>query len=198
MTVTLSISAQSPQQIRPITVKEYYRMVEVGILQADEKLELINGQIIRKMAPQGSFHAAAISRTNRILFGRFFSDALVRLQLPISLNESSEPEPDIALVKFEPTDYENSHPTADDVLLIIEVADSTLSGDLSIKNTLYAQAGISDYWVLDVKNQHLHVLREPIEAGYQSIEVLDKSQAIAPLAFPESIVNVAEMFAPQS
>lgn len=184
-------------QLRPITVKEYYRMVEVGILQADENLELINGQIIKKMAPQGSYHAAAISRTNRILFDRFFANALVRLQLPITLNESSEPEPDIALVKFEPTDYENAHPTATDVLLIIEVADSTLAGDLTLKNTLYAQAGIKDYWVLDVENQQLHVLREPTETGYQSVEVLDKTQAIAPVAFPESAIQIADILSPQ-
>ena len=122
---------------------------------------------------------------------------LVRLQLPITLTESSEPEPDIALVKLEPTDYENAHPTAADVLLIIEVADSTLAGDLTIKNTLYAQAGIEDYWVLDVKNQQLHVLREPTETGYQSVEVLDKNQAIAPVAFPESPIQIADILSPQ-
>lgn len=193
----ITVPIYATTQLRPITVKEYYRMLEVGILKADENLELINGQIFQQIAPQNSYHAAAISRTNRILFGCFFANALVRLQLPINLNESSEPEPDIALVKFEPTDYENSHPTAADVLLIIEVADSTLATDLTLKNTLYAQAGIQDYWVLDVKNQQLHVLREPTTAGYQSIAVLNKNQAIAPVAFPESPIQIADILSPQ-
>lgn len=185
-------------KLRPITVEEYYQMAEGGILKPDEKLELINGQIIQKMTPQGSFHAAAISRANRILFGRFFPNALVRLQLPLTLGDASEPEPDIALVKVEPTDYDEHHPTAADTYLIIEVANSTLQSDLTDKNMLYAKAGIADYWVLDVKNRQLHVLRQPTDEGYQQITVLDETQAIAALAFPDVTIHVAEMLKPKS
>ena len=88
--------------LRLITVAEYYQMAKSGILKSDERLELINGQIIQKMTPQGSPHAAAVSRANRLIFGRMsFPNALIRIQLPLTLNEISEPEPDVAIVKFD-------------------------------------------------------------------------------------------------
>lgn len=184
-------------QLRPITAEEYYQMVEGGILKPDEKLELINGQIIQKMVPQSTPHAAMIRRTNRAFRAFADKDVLVENQMPLDLGGLSQPEPDVVIVKPDPLDYEDHHPTAVDTYLIIEVANSTLQSDLTAKNMLYAKAGIADYWVLDVQNRQLHVLRQPTEKGYKEITVLDETQAIAALAFPDVTIHVAEMLKPK-
>jgi Uma2 family endonuclease len=182
--------------LRLLTVGEYHRMVEVGILHPDERVELIAGQIFKKMSPQGSPHAAAITRTNR-LFGKGLGDnVLVRLQLPVILNDFSEPEPDIVLVKVDPLDYDDHHPTAEDVYLIVEIADRTLKSDLTIKQKDYARSGIEDYWVLDVHKRQLYVYREPTEKGYRQEIILGEDDSIAPIQFPDCVIRVAEMLRP--
>lgn len=199
MVIAPLAKAQATETFQPrlITVAEYYRMAEIGILEPDEKLELINGQIIQKMVPQGIPHATAIRRADR-LFGRLLGeDFYVHTQFPLHINDLSEPEPDIIVTTADLSIFEERHPIPEDIYLIIEIADSTLKGDLTTKNILYAQANIADYWVLDVKNQKLHVLRQPTNEGYQEITVLDETQAIAPLAFPDVIVPVAAMFKPK-
>ncbi len=134
-------------------------MAVVGILRLDEKVELIAGQILSKMSPQGSLHAAAIRRAYP-LFSQCLKQVLVQKQLPVILNNFSEPEPDIAVVKAEPLDYDDCHPTAEDVYLIVEIADSTLNSDLEVKAKEYARSGIEDYWVLDVNHRQLYVYRQ--------------------------------------
>ncbi|MGK7878187.1 MAG: Uma2 family endonuclease [Xenococcaceae cyanobacterium] len=193
--IPLSKAPTSPP-LRLWTVEEYHRMAEVGILQPDEKVELIAGQIIRKMSPQGSPHAAAITRTNRLFGKGLGDDVLVRLQLPVQLNDFSEPEPDIAVVTANPLDYDDHHPTAEDVYLIVEIADSTLKSDCEVKGKDYARSGIEDYWVLDVNNRQLYVYREPTEEGYQREVILGKNEAIAPLQFSDCVIKVAEMLRP--
>jgi Uma2 family endonuclease len=190
-------TAVTPFKPRLISVAEYHHMAEVGILQPDEKLELINGQIIEHMVPQRSFHAAAVNRTNRLFFGYSLPNALVRSQLPITLNNFSEPEPDIAIVKLDPSDYDDHHPTAADIYLIIEVADSTLKTDLEIKSLLYAQNGISDYWVLDLNHRQLQVFREPTEQGYQQQFILEDDASIQPLTFSQITIPIAKMLRPK-
>ena len=147
----------SPSLLRLWTVDEYYQMAKTGILHPDEKVELIAGQIIRNMTPQGSFHAAAITRTNRLFNQPAQPRFLVRSQLPIQLDNRSEPEPDIALVKSDRLDYDDRHPKAEDVYLIIEIADSTLKTDLTLKKQVYAETNIADYWVLDLTKRQLYV-----------------------------------------
>jgi Uma2 family endonuclease len=182
--------------LRPWTVDEYYQMAKTGILQPDEKVELIAGQIIRNMTPQGSFHAAAITRTNRLLNQPVQPRFLVRSQLPIQLDNRSEPEPDLALVKSDPLDYDDRHPKAEDVYLIIEIADSTLKTDLTLKKQVYAEAKIPDYWVLDLAKRQLYVYRQPTEEGYQQEQILSERQSIAPLFFPDFQVKIREMLRP--
>ena len=182
--------------LRPWTVDEYYQMAKTGILQPDEKVELIAGQIIRNMTPQGSFHAAAITRTNRLLNQPVQPRFLVRSQLPIQLDNRSEPEPDLALVKSDPLDYDDRHPKAEDVYLIIEIADSTLKTDLTLKKQVYTEAKIPDYWVLDLAKRQLYVYRQPTEGGYQEEQILSERQSIAPLFFPDFQVKIREMLRP--
>ncbi|HBL13882.1 MAG TPA: hypothetical protein DD379_21305 [Cyanobacteria bacterium UBA11162] len=189
-------TTETPVKLRLWTVEEYHRMAEVGILQPEKPVELIAGQIIEKMSPQRSSHAAAITRTNRVLVNLLGEEILIRLQLPVQLNDHSEPEPDIALVRVDPLDYAAHHPTASDVYLIIEVADTTLKTDLQIKAKDYAQSGIVDYWVLNITSRQLHVFREPTQQGYQSEVILSEDESISPLQFPDCVVAICEILPP--
>ena len=183
--------------IRLLTVHEYHLIAEVGILDEDERVELLGGQIV-KMAAKGTAHGAGVKRTEKLLENRLGNRVLVRLQDPVRLNNYSEPEPDIAVVVPDPLYYEDHHPTPSQVYLIIEVADRTLRNDLGIKATIYAQSGIADYWVLDVNNRQLHVFREPSQDGYQSIAVLGDDASIYPLQFPDISFAVRDMLRPSN
>lgn len=180
---------------RLISVKDYHCMAEAGILQPEERVELISGQIIR-MAAKGTAHSAAITRTRRLLESRLGDQVLVRLQDPIELDDYSEPEPDIAVVVPDPLDYEDHHPTVSEVFLIIEIADSSLQYDCEVKAPVYARSGIRDYWVLDVNGRQLHVYQLPSPEGYHSQTVLSEGVAISPIAFPDCEITVREMLSP--
>ncbi len=179
-------------ELRRISVQDYHRMAEVEILKPDDAVELLAGQIFYKM-PKGTAHSAAVKRIEKLLERRLGESVLVRLQDPVRLDDFSEPEPDIALVHFDPNFYEDHHPTSSETYLIIEVADTTLNRDLGMKATLYAQAGITDYWVLDISHQQLHIFREPRPDGYQSQLILREQGQIALLAFPDFAIAVRDM-----
>lgn len=181
--------------VRLFTVKEYHRMAEAGILDPDERVELIAGKII-KMAAKGTPHSAATTRTEKLLENRLGEQVLVRVQEPIQLNDLSEPEPDIAVLITDPLYYEDHHPTPSEVYLIVEVADTSLDRDINFKAGIYAQAGIADYWVLDVNERLLHIFREPSQNGYQNQIILSDNQTVSPLAFPNCIITVREMLRP--
>ena len=140
------------------TVQEYHQMIENGILDEDERVELLAGQIV-KIAAKGTAHSAAVKRTERLLENRLGNQVLVRLQDPVKLNDHSEPEPDISIVIPDPLYYEDHHPNPSEIYLIIEFSDITVRKDCGIKATLYAQSGIIEYWVLDVSDRQLHVFR---------------------------------------
>ncbi|MEA5470193.1 Uma2 family endonuclease [Spirulina sp. 06S082] len=188
------LSLESP--LRLWTIEEYHRMAEVGILQPDEPVELISGQIIRKMSPQKSLHAAAITRTERQLRNGLGDRVLLRIQLPIELNSYSEPEPDIAIVQPDPRDYADNHPIVSQVYAIVEVADTTLRRDCSLKARNYANSGIEDYWVLDIENRQLHLFREPTSEGYNSESILSEDNEVSPLQFPELRIRIQEILPP--
>ncbi|QSJ19063.1 Uma2 family endonuclease [Nostoc sp. UHCC 0702] len=184
-------------KLRLWTVEEYHRMAEAGIFGADERVELLEGQIIWMIA-KGTAHRSAVGRTDYLLKNRLGNRAWVSIQDPIKLNERSEPEPDIAVVKVDPLDYADHHPTPPEVYLIIEVADSSLKLDCQTKAKAYSKAGIKDYWVLDVINRQLHVFREPTQDGYLSVVVLPEDATISPLDFPDLSIAVLEMLPPVS
>ena len=178
--------------LRPISVQDYHRMAELGILRPDERVELLNGQIIQ-MAAKGTAHGAAITRTRLLLEQRLGSGALLRLQDPIHLDDRSEPEPDIAIVLPNSTYYEDHHPTPQEVFWLIEIAASSLKFDCEVKALAYAQSSVAEYWVLDVNEFKLHVYRSPSASGYQSKRILAEEMEIAPLAFPNCLIIVKEM-----
>ncbi|MBD1940115.1 Uma2 family endonuclease [Microcoleus sp. FACHB-68] len=178
------------------TVAEYYRMAEVGILHPNERVELIEGQILTKMSPQGTAHATAVTLTEKLLEKRLEAKVLVRVQLPIQLNDLSEPEPDIAVVIGDALRYGDHHPTPSEIYLIVEIADTTVKSDCETKAKSYAKSGIADYWVLDVNNRQLHVFREPTQEGYQSEAVLPENSTLSPIAFPVDMFTISEMLRP--
>ena len=171
------------------TVDDYHRMIEAGILE-DRSVELIAGEICT-VAPEGTPHTfRSISLVKR--FTKAFGEqAEVRDAHPITLSDS-EPEPDIAVVKGIFEDYEYRQPTAEDVLLIVEVAHSSLDKDMNQKRLIYAAAGIQDYWILDLKNSRLLIFREPQDGDYQLKTELQEG-TIAPLAFPEVSFDVNQL-----
>lgn len=180
---------------RRFSVDEYYRMAEAGILDPGERVELIEGEIVR-MAAIGSRHASCVNRLNRLL-GRLVGDrAAVRIQSPVRLSEMSEPEPDVALVRPRADDYASAHPGPADVLLLIEVADATEGLDRTVKGPLYARAGIREYWLVDLPGDRMVVHREPGEGGYGRGSVHSRSEALRPDAFPDLEVAIADVLPP--
>jgi Uma2 family endonuclease len=173
-----------PTAVKSWTVSDYHRMSEAGFLDPDERTELINGQIVL-MAAKGTPHVTSLHLLANALRDRLGNTALVRTQDPIQLDDWSEPEPDVAIVRGTVLDYANHHPRPDEIALVVEVADSTLKQDCEIKDKLYAQAGIVDYWVLDLRNRQLHVFRNPTPTGYTSHLILTEPNEIAPLSFPD-------------
>lgn len=183
----------SPRNLRPITITDYHQMAEIGILGADERVELIAGQIIQKM-PKGPAHSALCKRIEKILEHRLGDRALVRLQDPIQLNTYSEPEPDLAVVHPNSSFYSEQHPKIEEVYLIIEIVDTTIDRDLTTKANLYAAAGIIDYWVFNITSQQLHIFRDPQGNGYQRQLILRGQQSVSLLAFPDCAIVVQECF----
>ena len=185
-------TTESPLQLRLWTVDEYHRMAEAGIFEPSERVELLEGKIICILT-KGISHRSAVGRTNKLLQNRLGNQAWIAVQDPVKLNERSEPEPDIAVVKIDPLDYADHHPTPTEIYLIIEVADSSLKLDTEIKAKAYSQAGIKDYWVLDVVKRELIVFRNPTTEGYQNRETITEHQNISPLDFPDLEIVVSQM-----
>jgi Uma2 family endonuclease len=177
------------------TVDEYYRMAEAGIFTEDDRVELIEGEII-EMSPIGPGHASDVIHINHILTRRLGELALVSVQNPIRLGNRSEPEPDFAVLRPQPgpgRPYQSAHPTPADVLLVIEIADSSLSYDLGRKARLFARHRIPELWVIDLVGSRLLVHRDPSPRGYTSIQILGHGDAISPLAFPAITFTVDEL-----
>jgi Uma2 family endonuclease len=182
--------------LRLLSIHDYHRMVEAGVLAADERVELIAGQLY-KMAAKGTAHSAAMTRIERVLKACLGDRVLLRFQDPIQLDDYSEPEPDVAVVHVDPLDYEDHHPTPGEVYLVIEVADSTLKRDRELKAPAYAQSGIQDYWILDVNQHQLYVFRSPTSTGYAIETVLSEADVISPLSFSECQIAVEDMLRSQ-
>jgi Uma2 family endonuclease len=176
-----------------INVDEYYRMAEVGLLAPDVRVELIEGEVI-DMAPIGSKHAGIVNFLLRILDRRVGERAIVTVQQPVRLGVKSEPQPDLALLKARTDMYRNSHPTSSDVLLLIEVSDTTLRFDRGPKLAMYAKHNIPEVWIVDVDGKQVHCMREPNGNDYQSLVSMDSSSSIAISALPDIQISLSELF----
>lgn len=160
------------------SVDEFHRMAQSGLLDESDRVELINGELV-DMAPIGSRHAFYVDRLAECLGGGPSASHMVRVQNPIGLDERSEPQPDISLVKR--ANYADRHPTAADILLIVEVSDTTLEYDRDVKLTLYARHGIPEVWLLDVRAGELTVWQQPVEGQYRLMRKPAGSEIVAPL-----------------
>ncbi|WP_404788005.1 Uma2 family endonuclease [Altericista sp. CCNU0014] len=184
-----------PSRLKRLTVQDYHRMSELGILDSGERTELIAGQIVLMVA-KGTPHVTSLHLLANDLRDRLGNAALVRTQDPIHLDDYSEPEPDLAIVRGTVLDYADRHPRPSDIHLLVEVADSTLKQDCEIKDKLYAQAGIADYWVVDLKNRQIHIFRNPTPTGYTSHLILSEPSDVSPLAFPHITLALTVILPP--
>jgi Uma2 family endonuclease len=182
---------------RRLSRVEYDKLIERGIFRPGEPIELIGGQLM-VAEPQGAAHYTAIRKTARALEAAFGPGWEVRTQGPIGLDDESEPEPDVAVVPGGPEDYRRAHPSRP--VLIVEVAESSLGSDRGRKGSLYARAGLPDYWVLNLQDSVLEVYREPAADPsapfgwrYAGREVLDGSTEASPLAAPSAHIRVADL-----
>ena len=197
MTVPLILPTLEPTHLKAWTVADYHRLSEMGFLAADDRTELLAGHIV-VMAAKGTPHVTSLQLLADQLRDRLNKTALIRLQDPIRLDNRSEPEPDLAIAQGSALDYADRHPQPQDIHLIVEIADSTLRQDCEIKANLYAQAGIADYWVVDVQNRQLHIFRTPTPRGYTSHLILTEPNEMAPLAFPTLILSLTAILPPDS
>ena len=180
-----------PIKLRQITVAEYDLMIESGVFDETDQIELLNGVIVEKML-KGTKHSATNDRINRVFYRHLADKVFVRNQNPIWLDEFSEPEPDIVLVLPRDDEYENSHPVPAEIYLILEISDSTLDYDRNAKGTAYARAGIRQYIVLNVREKTLEDYREPDFDGFQTKRTLRAGQAFDLVAFPEIVLSVSD------
>ena len=162
----MSNALKSPPQEEPRgrrwTREEYYQAAELGIFRPEERLELIGGEIIEKVSPQETPHAVAIGLVADTIREDLPHGYHLRIQTPMSIGPDSEPEPDIAVVSGQPRDYLASHPQT--AALIIEIADTTIRMDRTTRASLYASAGIPEYWILNLRSRKLDVFRNPAPA----------------------------------
>lgn len=187
----MDVYLEATRPRRRFTVKEYYRLAEFGILDRDSRVELIEGDII-EMPPIGPPHASAVNELARILNAKVGEKAKVTVQSPILLGESTHPQPDVCLVK--PVDvYFHRHPEPEEVLLIIEVSDSSVEFDRSTKGRLYSRAWIPEYWLIDIPGQRVEVYSSPGPDGYTEKQELGRGDRISPAAVPDVEIDTADI-----
>ena len=174
------------------SAQEYHRLGEMGILSPDARVELIDGAI-HDMSPIGPNHSGVVIRLNRFFSLQAKKRWLVSSQNPVGLDNYSEPQPDIVLLKPAPDDYVSHHPAPDDVFLLIEVADSSLDFDRGKKLQVYARAGIVEFWIVNLPESAIEIYREPHFTGYEKKTVARAGEKATPSAFPNVAVDVAEL-----
>ena len=177
---------------RRFTLDEYHRMVEAGILNEDDRVELIRGEIVQ-MAPIGKDHAACVARLAHVLLGRLYGRVVLWPQNPVVILPDSEPQPDIVLLAWRDDFYRQRLPQAADVALVVEVAETSLRYDRRVKGPLYAEAGVRDYWIVDLDGDAIDVCRDPATGGFERTERLTRGAEIAPLAFPDVLLAVSDL-----
>ena len=171
---------------KPIDVDEYYKMAEVGILKPTDRVELVHGEII-EISPVGSKHASIVNRLVRILNEQLKDGATISSQNPVRLTSESEPEPDISILNYRADDYSESHPSAKDVITIIEVSDTTYDYNRGVKINLYAENMVPESWIIDINKKRIEMysksdgeeyLKKEVKSGDDKIKILDKELSL--------------------
>ncbi len=177
---------------RRFTVAEYHQMAQADILSEDDRVELIDGEIL-EMAPIGRRHAGCVDCLAHLFYRSLGQAAQIRVQGPVRLSERSEPQPDIAVLRPRPDFYRSGHPTPEDVLLLVEVAETSAEGDRRVKVPLYARSGIREFWPVDLEEDVIFVYRDPTPTGYRTVRGAPRGERLAPLAFPTQEFAVADI-----
>jgi Uma2 family endonuclease len=178
-----------PQRHR-LTVDDYHRMAEVGLLAPDARVELIEGEII-DMPPIGSPHGSVVDRLNQLMVRAVGDRGIVRVQGAVRLSRFSEPQPDLALLVPRPNFYADRQPTAADTFLIVEVSETTTRYDLKIKSSLYARHGVPEYWVIDLAGGQLHFFRGPTADGFTHARIVPSSGPVAIAALSDVSIDLS-------
>ena len=192
----MSMATPSPdarERLRPISVDEYHRMIDAGILDEDEKVQLIDGMLVA-MTPQGRAHAFVIQRLNRLLARALGDEFEVLTQLPLTLGNDSEPEPDLAVVRAQDAASRTHHPAT--ALLVIEVSGDSLRFDRRTKAALYARTGIPEYWIVNLDDATIEVRSDPdtTTGAYRETRVARRGETLTAAAVPGVQVDVASLF----
>ncbi len=189
------ISERPPNRLW--TCEEYHRAAEFGLFGPEERLELLNGEIIQKVSPQGKSHSVAVALIAETLRAIFRQGYYVREEKPLTLTDSSEPEPDLVVMRGSLRDVP-AHPTPQTTALVVEVSDSTLEFDQNEKAIAYARAGISEYWIVNLRARRLEVRRDPgpMDAetwGYRSLQIIVDSNEITTLEKPHDKIALVDL-----
>jgi Uma2 family endonuclease len=176
---------------RLFTVAEYHRMAEAGILGEDDRVELIEGEIV-EMAPLGSRHAGTVKRLlDNFIPLQVAGRIILSVQDPLRLDEHSEPQPDLTLLRPRADFYTATHPGPQDVLLVVEVAETSAESDRAVKVPLYARFGVPEVWLVDLAAACLAVYRHPTPQGYQLVQTLRVGESASPVLLPDLVLAVA-------
>lgn len=186
-------SAQTVARHHLLTVDDYHKMGEAGILGEDDRVELIDGELI-DMAPIGSNHAGIVMRLITLLGAAVAGRAIISPQNPVRLGEHSEPQPDIAILRYRNDFYRASHPQPEDVLLLIEVADTTIHYDRDAKLPLYARHNIPEVWLIDLQQERVEISRQPSSDGYRQILRPANDERIALSLLPDISLLIADLW----
>ncbi len=188
----MAIQSQVQTQRRLFTADEYQQMIRAGVFDEDDRLELIEGEIT-EMSPISSKHAGHVNRLSELLRERLRGRVLVSVQNPVHLGEYSEPQPDLTLLRPRADYYADSHPTPEDVLLVVEVADTSVGFDRDVKIPMYARAGVGEVWLVTLVDKWIEVYREPTPQGYLSMRRALPGAMLAPQAFPDDALAVGDI-----
>ena len=193
-TIRTDLLSRYPVPRHRLSVRDYHRLGETGILTEDDRVELLEGQLVDR-SPIGPRHALVVDALTELLVMTFADRARVRVQNPVELDDGSEPQPDFALVRRRAADARRVHPGPDDVFLLIEVADSSLLVDSGLKMELYARAGIRELWIVDLTTDTVLVYRHPAGGRYGSVARMGAPDVLEVEALPGAGIPVADVLA---
>jgi Uma2 family endonuclease len=190
---SVAIGASAPGGRVRFSREAYHRMFEIGVLHGEQRFELLDGDVYMMMSPIGPSQSNVTSRLTELFVGSLPRELQCRTQQPIVINDQSEPEPDVAIVRRRDAEYSSHHPGPTDVVLLIEVAQSSLSVDLGLKSQIYAEAGIFEYWVVDLINRKLITHRDPTPTGYRTVASCTAESTVAPVGAPECRIDLGRL-----
>ncbi len=180
------------------TITEYHRLVKLGFFGEDDRVELIKGEILLMVA-KGKSHSVCNTRLYRELFKLVGDKVTLRGQEPITILDDSEPEPDLVIVQNRDDDYLGNHPASSDILLLVEISDSSLKYDQEIKSPLYAEAGIANYWIFNLINHYLECYDQPYQGlegifGYRRKLIFMSNEVVSLPFFSDLSLNLSQVF----